>query len=98
MALHALQFIDYTSNKVFRLAVQAVLCRSKEQLDAFDNLFYTYWKEIEKAVDGKRKDEKNNVKPKLHGSSHKSLKEWLHGNRNNDAEETATYSIQEHLS
>jgi uncharacterized protein with von Willebrand factor type A (vWA) domain len=98
MALRALQFIDYTSNKVFRLALQAVLCRSKEQLDEFDNLFYTYWKEIGKAVDAKTKDEKNNAKPKPRSAAHKSLKEWLHGNRNDDAEETATYSTQEHLS
>jgi uncharacterized protein with von Willebrand factor type A (vWA) domain len=98
IALHALQFIDYTSNKVFRLALQAVLCRSKEQLDEFDTLFYTYWKEVEKAVDAKAKDEKHNVRPKPHGASHKSLKEWLHGNRKDDAEETATYSIQEQLS
>jgi len=98
IALHALEFIDYTSNAVFRLALQAVLCRSKEQLEAFDNLFYSYWKEIGKAVDEKRKDEKNNAQLKLNGASHKSLKEWLHGNRKDDAEETATYSIQEHLS
>lgn len=45
-----------------------------------------------------RKDEKNSSNVKLQGASHKSLKAWLHGNRNDDTEDTATYSRQEHLS
>ena len=58
IALNALQFIDYTSNTIFHSALKAVLCRSKAQLDEFDNLFNEYWKELEKAVDAKKKDEK----------------------------------------
>jgi uncharacterized protein with von Willebrand factor type A (vWA) domain len=98
LALQALQFIDYTSNRVFLSALRAVFCRSKEQLDEFDNLFYSYWREIGKAVDAKKKDEKNKAKPKPHGATHKSLKTWLHGHRNDETEETATYCVQEHLS
>ena len=96
--LQALQYIDYTSNTIFLLALQTILCRSKTQLDEFDNLFHEYWKDLEKAVDAKKKDDINHVKPYQHGASFKSLKTWLHGNRNDDTEETATYSIQESLS
>ena len=96
--LQALQYIDYSSNTIFLLALKTILCRSKMQLDEFDNLFHEYWKELEKAVDAKKKDEKNNVKPYQQEASFKSLKTWLHGNRNDDTEETATYSIEESLS
>ena len=58
--LQALQYIDYSSNKIFLLALKTILCRSKTQLDEFDNLFHEYWKELEKAVDAKKKDEKKN--------------------------------------
>jgi hypothetical protein len=50
---------------------------AKNNWMSLTDLFYTYWKEMRKAVDAKRKDEKNNAKPKLHGASHKSLKAWL---------------------
>jgi uncharacterized protein with von Willebrand factor type A (vWA) domain len=96
--LRALQYIDYSSNQVFRLALKSILCRSKRQLDEFDNLFDGYWKELGKAVDAKKKNVKNNARPLQQEASFKSLKAWLHGNRNDDIEETATYSIEESLS
>lgn len=97
-ALRALQYIDFSSNEIFLLALKSILCRSKSQLDEFDNLFYQYWKELENAVNAKRKDDASVKKPSQHEASFKSLKAWLHGNRNNDTEETATYSLQENLS
>ena len=96
--LQALQYIDHSSNKIFVLALKTILCRSKTQLDEFDHLFHEYWKEMEKAVDAKRKDDPGNRKPHQKEASFKSLMAWLHGNRNDDMEETATYSIQENLS
>jgi uncharacterized protein with von Willebrand factor type A (vWA) domain len=96
--LRALQYIDYSSIQIFLLALKTILCRSKMHLDEFDNLFDGYWKELEKAVDAKKKDEKNNIRPLQQEASFKSLKAWLHGNRNDGMEETATYSIQESLS
>ena len=97
-ALKALQFIDYSSYYYFALTLKAVLCRNKNQLDQFDEICNDYWKELEKTVDAKLKEEtvKN---PSLHSPQEqfKSLKTWLHGNRNNKTEETATYSRQENL-
>ncbi|MEP6951157.1 MAG: VWA domain-containing protein [Ginsengibacter sp.] len=95
MSLQSLQFIDYSSNEIFQLALKATLCRSKTQLEEFDNLFHDYWKELGKAVDAKIKEEPKNKKSFQPQASFKSLKTWLHGNRNNETEETATYSRQE---
>ncbi len=97
-ALQALQYIDFSSYEIFLLALKSILCRSKTQLDEFDNLFHQYWKELENAVNAKQKDETSPKKPPQKAASFKSLKTWLHGNRSNDIEETATYSIQENLS
>jgi uncharacterized protein len=97
-ALNALQYTDPGSASVFLLTLKAILCRSKPQLDEFDNLFHEYWKELGKALDSKIKEgtkKKNSLQQQV---SFKSLKAWLHGNKNNDTEETATYSIHENLS
>ena len=97
-ALQALQYIDYSNNQSFFLALQATFCRSKTQLDEFEKLFREYWKELDKAIDSKLKDEitkkpmQISRQPKL-----KSLKAWLHGNSNKETEEPATYSIQQNL-
>ncbi len=97
-ALRALQYIDFSSNDIFLLALKSILCRSKLQLDEFDNLFHEYWKELENAVNAKQKDDTIFRKPQQQATSFKSLKAWLHGNHSNDTEETATYSLQENLS
>ncbi len=96
-ALNALQYIDYSSRDIFKLALKAICCRSKNQLHEFDSLFNGYWKEIDKAVDSKIKTEtKQVIKPQA--GSFKSLKSWLNGNLNEEKEEIASYSMQENLS
>ncbi|GAA4454838.1 VWA domain-containing protein [Nibrella saemangeumensis] len=97
-ALNALQFIDYRSNEVFRLALRAVLCRSRSQLDQFDALFFDYWKELEKAIDAKEKQQtKPALKPGVNQDSFKALKSWLAGNKNEEIEQTASYSTHQNL-
>lgn len=99
IALQALQFIDYTDPSIFRLALKATLCRSKTQAEKFDALFNDYWKQAAKAVDAKVKEESSKKqRPIPQPEQFKSLKTWLHGNRNDETEETATYSIQENIS
>lgn len=98
-ALEALQFIDYSNKDVFRLALKSVLCRSKNQLHEFDQLFNAYWKEIGEAVDSKIKTAQEHVlKPTAKDASFKSLKAWLHGNKSEEEEEIASYSTNESLS
>ncbi|RYY21754.1 MAG: hypothetical protein EOO04_17620 [Chitinophagaceae bacterium] len=86
-ALNALQFIDFTNATVFRLALKAILCRSRIELEKYDNLFNEYWKELDKAVESKIKDD---VKPvhtiKTKAAPFKSLQSWLTGNKNKENE------------
>ena len=98
LALTALQFIDYTDPAVFRVALKATLCRSKMQTEEFDSMFNDYWKKLAKALDAKLKYEESKKNPPVQSGSFKSLKTWLHGNRNKLTEEIATYSIHENLS
>lgn len=98
-ALNALSFIDYNNKNYFRLALKAVLCKSHAQLDEFDNLFHQYWKQIDEAVDSKIKTEQQPVlRPAPKEASFKSLKAWLNGNKNDDVEQAASYSVYESLS
>jgi len=98
-ALDALQYIDYSDKRTFRLALKAVCCRSKNQLNEFDDLFNEYWKQIEQAVDSKIKSkEQSSLKPTIKDEQFKSLKSWLHGNQNKEIEEIASYSVYENLS
>lgn len=99
LTLRALQFIDYTDPSTFRLALRTMLCRSKTHVNEFDILFNEYWRQIEKAVASKSKEGSSQKQPAISQPlKFKSLKAWLHGNRNDETEETATYSIRESLS
>ena len=98
-ALKALQFIDYNDRSVFSLALKSILCKNPKELHDFDHLFKEYWEELKKAIDSKVKTEINPVKiPGPKDADFKSLKSWLDGNRNNEKEETASYSFGGNLS
>ena len=97
-ALNAMQFIDYSSSELFRLALKSVFCRHLNQLNEFDELFSEYWQEVGKAVDSKTPTK---AKPAIKTGENvlfKSLKSWLNGNRNDDVEKTASYSFHENQS
>jgi uncharacterized protein len=97
LTLQSLQFIDYSNNEIFRLALKASICRNKPQLDEFDNLFHEYWKELDKAVDAKTKEDPKNKTAFQQQRSYKAINKWLHGNGNKEIEEAAAYSVQETL-
>ena len=98
-ALDALRCIDYSDQNIFRLALKTVLCRSKKELTEFDGLFNEYWKEFGKAIDSKVKTEAKPVlKPGTKDASFKALKTWLNGHRNEEIEQSASYSFNENLS
>lgn len=99
LSLQALAFIDYSHKDIFRTALKAILCRSHAQLNEFDALFNQYWKELASAVDSKLKPQQQPVvKPAAKDVSFKSLKAWLNGNRSEELEEVASYSLYESLS
>lgn len=95
--LQGLQFINYSSPSIFHLTLKSTLCKNKTQLEEFDELFDDYWKQIDKAVNSKIKHESKRKAPSQPPSL-QSLKTWLHGNRNDEKIETATYSGYETLS
>ena len=97
LSLQALQLIDYSKSEIFRLALKATLCHNKTQLDEFDNLYFEYWKQMEKAVDSKLKEDQKKKPGYQQQDSYRALRKWLHGKDNKEMEETATYSMKETL-
>jgi len=96
-ALNALQFINIGEAENFQLALKASLCRSKKQLDGFNEYYASFWKELHKSVDAKIKEGKTKKPASSPGQQFKSLTTWLSGNRNTDTEEMASYSRHENL-
>ena len=97
LILQSLQQFEYTSHESFFLLLKMIICRSKANLDDFDNLFHQYWKQLDKLVDTKRKEGSKTKKPTPE-AQFASLNAWLKGNPKKETEETASYSIQESLS
>jgi uncharacterized protein with von Willebrand factor type A (vWA) domain len=98
-ALLALGYINYQDRTIFKLAIKAICCKTRNQLEEFDNLFEQYWRELEKAVDAKlQTDEKPLNRPGKQNTPFKSLHSWVNGNREKENEETSFYSVHENLS
>lgn len=98
-ALAALAQVDLREREGLWLTLRTVLCRRAQDLAAFDQLFAQYWKELEKAVDSKRKDDskpKQRTQPKK-GPDFNQLKAWLYGNKPTEETTLTTYSTQQSL-
>ena len=98
MILQSLQHFDYTSHDSFFLLLKMIICRSRRNLDDFDELFRQYWKRLDKQLDAKRKESAKKTKPPTPEAQFASLSAWLKGNQKKETEETASYSVQESLS
>ncbi len=97
-ALLALGYVDIGLREDFRLAFRTTFCRRAADLPLFDRLFAQYWKELDTAVDAKRKDDPNQQRPVSSPQpSFNQLKSWLFGNEPTDETELTTYSTQEAL-
>jgi uncharacterized protein len=95
-ALLALAEVDLGERTQLWLALRTVLCRRAQELATFDRLFEQYWKELEKAVDAKRKDDpksRQRTQPKQ-GPDFNQLKAWLYGNKPSEETTLTTYSAQ----
>jgi uncharacterized protein with von Willebrand factor type A (vWA) domain len=99
VALQALAFTNLEQPNAFRLALKTTLCRNKTQYDVFDTFFLDYWRELDKAADSKITQQQNNrfKSKQQEDASFKALKSWLNGNKNEEIEEAASYSLQENL-
>jgi len=96
-ALRVLELLPVlNNNESFRLALQSVLARSLKQQKQFGELYKDYWKELERAVNSKKKEKEDKEVKKLgdgqQAPSLKALKNWLHGNKEEELTETAGYS------
>ena len=98
MILQSLQHFDYTSHESFFLLLKMIICRSKTNLNDFDELFRQYWKQLDKLVDTKRKETTKKKKPPTPKAQFAALNAWLKGHHNKETEETASYSVKESLS
>lgn len=97
--LNSLLFNTFIDRKLFKLTLKAVLCKSNKELNEFENLFNQYWSELGKAIESKVKTTSKPVlRQTAKDDSFKSLKSWLSGNKNEEIEQTASYSIGESLS
>ena len=101
-ALLALELLDpFADPDAFQQSLRAVLARNLRDYRRFDELFAQYFAELRRAVDSKRKEKasEGTSRPKApKPPTIQSLKDWLHGNRQTDQEEMASYSPGEVLS
>lgn len=98
MILQSLQHFDYTSHESFFLLLKMIICRSRRNLDDFDELFRQYWKRLDKQLDAKKKTSTQKKKPPTPQAQFASLSAWLKGNQKKETEDTASYSVKESLS
>lgn len=101
-ALEALALVGpFSGPEQFQACLKAALCRSRAQLEAFDELYEQYFRELEKAVDAKRtrgKDvERSRSKTQPRKNQLESLKSWLYGNEPTEEKAVAAYSPDEVL-
>jgi uncharacterized protein with von Willebrand factor type A (vWA) domain len=97
--LKAVQYIDIGRPGDFFLAMKTTLCRNKKQLDEFEELYMSYWKESGRAEDSKKKEDKSrNKSAPTPAKQFRSLNSWLNSNNNSESQETAGYSRFETLS
>jgi uncharacterized protein with von Willebrand factor type A (vWA) domain len=88
------QIAPFETPEAFKESLAATLCRSRRQQEIFGELYDTYWKELEKAVNSKRIDhpEEKPQPTQSNKPSIQQIKDWLYGNKEEDITETATYS------
>jgi uncharacterized protein with von Willebrand factor type A (vWA) domain len=91
--LNVLPSVGLRSGQEFRLVLRSVLCKDLSQLRKFDDLYTQYWKELERAVNSKIKEQPvEKSQPKPRPPSIQVLKDWLHGGRNSESTEMVTYA------
>lgn len=87
--LKGLTAIDWSNHLQFKEVQRAAFCKHFEQYQQFDNHYHRYWSELNKAVDSKSKqvaeEQQRPTQPKA--PSIQVIKNWLHGNRQQDQQE-----------
>ena len=83
-----------TSPQRFKQTLEVSICKSKRDIDLFSHLYDRYWKELEKAVDSKTKDDDSPTQQskQKQAPSISQLRSWLYNEQTTDAFNTASYS------
>lgn len=106
-ALEALTHVSWEDPSYFRLTLKAVLARSRQQQERFDNLYRDYWRELERAVDSKVREQMEASAEKKPAKGQETpnqpppvmmLKDWLKGQEQQDEMALAAYSADSVLS
>ncbi|MEJ2004134.1 MAG: VWA domain-containing protein, partial [Cyclobacteriaceae bacterium] len=99
-ALTALTLRPSRDQEEFMQILRIVLAKNRKEWLNFESLFITYWSELDKAVNSKKKDvSKNVLQRKSRTASFASLKNWLYRNQSDSdkKEELAAWSNLESL-
>ncbi|MEM6628932.1 MAG: VWA domain-containing protein [Bacteroidota bacterium] len=97
-ALNTLEYIGFGDRAEFRLVLRSIFAKSLAEQQLFDEHYGEFWKQLNRAVDSKEKQgpaEDSPIQkgpPKQKTPSLKALKSWLHGNKEEEEQELATYS------
>ena len=83
-----------TSPQRFKQTLEVSICKSKRDIDLFSHLYDRYWKELEKAVDSKTKDDDSPTQQskQKQAPSISQLRSWLYNEQTTDEFKTASYS------
>ncbi len=96
------QLAPYDTPELMQQCMKSVLCRSPRDLLQFDDLYKQYWRELDRAINSKIKEEpeitKSSSSAKKKAPSIQALKNWLYGNKTEETTEVATYSAGSVLS
>ncbi|MDW3190868.1 MAG: VWA domain-containing protein [Cytophagales bacterium] len=87
--LKGLTAIDWSEHAQFKEVQRAAFCKHFEQYQQFDDHYHRYWSELSKAVDSKSKrvaeEKQKPTQPKA--PSIQVIKNWLHGNQQQDEQD-----------
>ena len=97
-ALQALEVIGFSTREDFYFLFRSIFAKSKLEQEIFDEYYPQFWKELNRAVDSKHQEgapeesSSASKKPQQKAPSLQALKNWLHGNKEEEELELATYS------
>lgn len=96
-ALHALEVILPRSENDFVITLRSVLCKDKNHVNRFAELYEEYKFELNKATDSKLKQQGKNSDQLTPQQQYIALKNWLYGTNSNEEKDIASFSSLEVL-
>lgn len=87
--LKGLTVIDWSDHRQFKEVQRAAFCKHLDQYRSFDQCYEQYWSELARSVDSKTKQvaEEQSTPKKAAAPSIQVIKNWLHGNREQEVQD-----------